>query len=119
MESHTVLHPLALREALSHEKRREKSEENKKWKTGHFEAIYTLGGIFYPFLKKPQGFDLVESNYSPLEDFSLKQNVWDVSFVLQIIQAWCELSGTPTRGVHFVKLEGTMSDVIKFKKHMH
>ena len=89
MESHTVLHPLALREALSHEKRREKSEENKKWKTGHFEAIYTLRGIFYPFsailaiflghfwpfLKKPQGFDLVESNSSlqyVLEDFSLK-----------------------------------------------
>ena len=35
------------------------------------------------FLKKPQGFDLFEScssNYYISDDFSLKQNVWDILF---------------------------------------
>ena len=35
------------------------------------------------FLKKPQGFDLFEScssNYYISDDFSLKQNIWDILF---------------------------------------
>jgi len=72
----------------------------------HTEAIFILGGICYPFLeilaifwaifghflKKPPFFDLVESNSSlhyVLEDFYLKQNVWEGFFVLPICLADC------------------------------
>ena len=49
MESHTVLHPLALREALSHEKRREKVKKSKSEKLAILRRFIPSGEFFSHF----------------------------------------------------------------------
>ena len=66
---------------------------HKEWRCQWCDELQ-CGSLFAPyfppfhFLKKPQGFELFNSSLQyVLEDISLKQNVWDICFVLPIAQA--------------------------------